>query len=115
VDVELGSESLWRFRCHLTSKRVTAHSRSRARASLASIVISATEDETSEKIVQSFPTLAQVYGAIAFYLENERPINDDMAEVQREFERSVPPLSQTNPELFARLKAARGQIGSRRT
>jgi uncharacterized protein (DUF433 family) len=86
------------------------------RVSLASVVISLTEGESAEKIAQSFPTLtlAQVYGAIAYYLENEKPINDYLAEVQREFERSVPPLSQTNPELFARLKAARRQIGSKR-
>jgi uncharacterized protein (DUF433 family) len=86
------------------------------RVSLASVVISFTEGESAEKIAQSFPTLtlAQVYGAIAYYLENEKPINDYLAEVQREFERSVPPLSQTNPELFARLKAARRQIGSKR-
>ena len=85
--------------------------------SLASIVISFTEGESPEKIVQSFPTLtlAQVYGAIAYYLGNEKLINDYIAEVQREFERSIPPLSQTNPELFARLKAARRQIGLKRT
>jgi hypothetical protein len=69
-----------------------------------------------EKIVQSFPTLklSQVYGAIAYYLENENKINEYIAEGQRELERSVPPLSQTNPELFARLEAARRQIGSKR-
>jgi uncharacterized protein (DUF433 family) len=86
------------------------------RVSLASVVIGFTEGESPEKIALSFPalTLAQVYGAIAYYLENEKPINDYIAEVQREFERSVPPLSQTNPELFARLKSARRQIGSKR-
>src|SRR5580704_4213257 len=85
------------------------------RVSLASVVISFTEGESPEKIVRSFPTLtlAQVYGAIAYYLENETLINDHIAEIQREFERSVPPLSQTNPELFARLKAARRQISSK--
>jgi uncharacterized protein (DUF433 family) len=87
------------------------------RVSLASVVISFTDGESPEKIVQSFPTLmlAQVYGAIAYYLENETLINDHIAEMQRAFERSVPPLSQTNPELFARLKAARRPIGSKRT
>jgi uncharacterized protein (DUF433 family) len=87
------------------------------RVSLASVVISFTEGESPEKIVLSFPTLtlAQVYGAIAYYLENEKPINDYIDELQREFEQSVPPLSQTNPELFARLKAARRQNGSKRT
>ena len=86
------------------------------RVSLASVVVSFTEGESPEKIVQSFPalTLAQVYGTIAYYLENEKAINDYMAEVQQEFERSVPPLSQTNLELFSRLKSARRQIDSKR-
>ena len=58
--------------------------------------------------------LAQVYGAIAYYLEHEHMINEYLCEVQREFERSVPPLSQSNPELFARLQAAREKMASKR-
>jgi hypothetical protein len=58
-------------------------------------------------------TLAQVYGAIAYYLENKQLIDDSMVESQRELEQ-IPPLSQTNPELFARLEAARRQMGSKR-
>jgi uncharacterized protein (DUF433 family) len=87
------------------------------RISLASIVIGFQEGESPEQIVKSFPTLtlAQAYGAIAYYLENEKAINEYLAEVQREFERSVPPLSQSNPELFARLQAAREKMGSKRT
>ena len=66
--------------------------------------------------MQSFPTLklSQVYGAIAYYLENEQTINEYLAEGERELERSVQPLSQANPELFARLQAARQQMGSKR-
>ena len=77
--------------------------------SLSSVVISFQDGQSPESIVQSFPTLtlAQVYGAIAYYLENEHTIDDSIAQVQREFEQSVPPLSQTNPELFTRLQAAR--------
>jgi hypothetical protein len=56
-----------------------------------------------------------VYGAIAYYLENEKLINDYIAEVQGEFERSVPPLSQSNPELFDRLQTAREKMSSKRT
>ena len=87
------------------------------RVSLSSVVIHFQEGQTPEQIFHSFPTLAvaQVYGAIAYYLENERLIDDYIAEVQREFERMVPPLSQSNPELFARLMAARQQMGSKRT
>ena len=87
------------------------------RVSLASVVIGFQEGESPEQIVKSFPTLtlAQVYGAIAYYLENEKMINEYLSEVQREFERSVPPLSQSNPELFARLQAAREKMASKRT
>ena len=87
------------------------------RVSLDSVVISFQEGESPEQIIHSFPTLtlAQVYGAIAYYLENEKLINDYLAEVQREFERSVPPLSQADPELFARLETARRQLGAKRT
>jgi len=48
------------------------------------------------------------------YLENEETINDYIAESERELERSVPPLSQSDPELFARLDAARQKKGSKR-
>jgi hypothetical protein len=42
-------------------------------------------------------------------------ISDYIAEGLSELERSVVPLSRTNPELFARLEAARRQIGSKRS
>ncbi len=87
-----------------------------SRVSLDSVVISFQEGASPEGIVQSFPTLkrSQVYGAIAYYLENEEMIKEYIAEGQRELERTVPPLSQSNPELFARLEAARRQMGSKR-
>jgi uncharacterized protein (DUF433 family) len=85
--------------------------------SLDSVVIRLQQGASPEKIVQSFPTLklSQVYGTIAYYLENEKLIDDYVAEGERELERSAVPLSQTNPELFARLEAARRQIASKRT
>jgi len=87
------------------------------RVGLSSILAGFQEGESLEKIAQEFPTvtLAQVYGAIAYYLENKKPIDDFLAEVDREFECRVRPLSETNPELFARLQAARQQLGSQRT
>ncbi len=86
-----------------------------SRVSLSSVVAGFQEGESPEKIVQSFPTLtlAQVYGAIAYYLDNKKLIDDYFAEVDREFERLVPPLSQSNPELFARLQAAREKMASK--
>jgi len=87
------------------------------RVSLDSVVIRFQEGASPERIVQSFPTLklSQVYGVIAYYLENEQMVNECIAESQRELERTVPPLSQSNPELFARLQAAREKMGSNRT
>lgn len=87
------------------------------RVSLGSVVIRFQEGASPEKIIQSFPTLklSQVYGAIAYYLENEEMIDEYIAEGQRELERSVPPLSQSNPEMYARLEAARRQMGSKRS
>ncbi len=84
--------------------------------SLASVVASFQEGESPADIIKSFRTLtlAQVYGAIAYYLENEEMIKEYLSEIQREFERSVPPLSQTNPELFARLQAAREKMALKR-
>lgn len=86
------------------------------RVSLASVVVGFQQGESPQQIVQAFPTLtlAQVYGAIAYYLENEKTIDEYLSEIQREFERSVPPLSQSNPELFARLQTARDKLGSKR-
>ena len=87
------------------------------RVSLDSVVIHFQEGVSPERIVESFPTLklSQVYGAIGYYLENEVLIKEHLAEVEREFQRSVPPLSQTNPELFARLRTARQRMESKRT
>jgi len=87
------------------------------RVSLDSVVILFQEGASPEKIVQSFSTLklSQVYGAIAYYLENEQAINEYLAEGEREFEGSAVPLSQTNPDLYARLEAARRQLGSKRS
>jgi uncharacterized protein (DUF433 family) len=72
------------------------------------------EERSPEQIAHSFPTvtLAQVYGAIAYYLENRQLVDEYFAEVDREFHERVRPLSETNPELYARLEAARQQTGS---
>jgi uncharacterized protein (DUF433 family) len=87
------------------------------RVSLDSVVIRFQEGASPERIVQSFPTLklSQVYGAIAWFLENQQMVDEYIAESWRELERTVPHLSQSNPELFARLQAARDKMGSKRT
>jgi uncharacterized protein (DUF433 family) len=79
--------------------------------SLDSAAIAFQEGASPEKIVESFPTmrLAQVYGAIAYYLENEELINEYLVVGEQELQRRIRPLSLTNPDLFARLQAARRQ------
>jgi len=84
------------------------------RVSLDSVLINFHHGASPEKIVQAFSTLklSQVYGAIAYYLENQETIHGYLAEGER-FLESAPRLSQTNPELFARLEAARRQLSSK--
>jgi uncharacterized protein (DUF433 family) len=79
------------------------------RVSLDLIVIRFQEGASPERIVQSFPSvkLSQVYGVIAYYIENEETIKEYLAQSDREMERSAPPLSQTDPDLFARLQVGR--------
>jgi len=85
------------------------------RVGLSCIVAHFQEGRTPEQIAHSFPAVAlpQVFGGIAYYLENKKLIDDYLGEVEREFKRRVRPLSETNPDLFARLEEARRQ-GSKR-
>ena len=82
------------------------------RVSLDSIVYSFRGGESPEGICQNFPsiTLEQVYGAIAFYQGNQAEVDANIRGGEEEFERSVPPLSETKPELYRRLLRAREQM-----
>jgi uncharacterized protein (DUF433 family) len=85
--------------------------------SLDSVVIRFQEGGSPDQIVHSFPSLrlSQVYGAIAYYLEHEKATSSYIAEGECVLEPAAVPLSQTNPELFARLEAARREIGPKRS
>jgi uncharacterized protein (DUF433 family) len=87
------------------------------RVSLDSVVIHFRDGRSPERIVRSFPTLelALVYGAIAYYLENQRIIDEYIAEGERELRRTVPTLQEANPELYARLEAARRKMSSKQS
>ena len=84
------------------------------RVSLDSIVYSFKAGESPETIRQNFPslTLEQVYGAITFYLAHEQAVEANIAEGEAELNRSVPPLSECRPELYARLERARQEISA---
>jgi uncharacterized protein (DUF433 family) len=58
------------------------------RVSLDSIVTRFHEGASPERIAQPFPTvtLAQVYGAIAYYLDNQQIVDEYIAEGLRELD-----------------------------
>jgi hypothetical protein len=62
-------------------------------------------------IHEDFPLLkrAQIYGAIAFYLDHQAEINEYLARTEREFEESSIPLEQSNLALWEKLERARAQ------
>jgi uncharacterized protein (DUF433 family) len=86
------------------------------RVSLDSIVYCFRDGESPETIRQNFPslTLEQVYGAITFYLAHQADVDANIREGEAELERSVPPLSQTRPDLYARLQKAREELAKPR-
>ena len=66
-----------------------------------SIVHSFKAGDSPETIRQNFSslTLEQVYGAIAFYLAHGQEVDSNIREGEEEIQRSVPPLSESRPEL----------------
>jgi hypothetical protein len=56
--------------------------------------------------------LEQVYGAIAFYLAHEQEVEANIREGEEEIQRSVSTLSESRPELYARLERARHEIST---
>jgi uncharacterized protein (DUF433 family) len=85
----------------------------RTRISLDSVVYSFNEGKSPEAIQEDFPLLkrAQVYGAIAFYLDHQQEIDEYLARAEREFEGSTVPLKQANPVLWEKLQRARAKMG----
>jgi len=86
------------------------------RVSLDSIVVHHKDGASPQRIAESFPTLQlfEVYGAIAYYLEHQDAVDEYMREGERRLREQVPHLSQQNPELYARLEAARKHLPSER-
>jgi uncharacterized protein (DUF433 family) len=82
------------------------------RVSLDSIVYSYKGGESPETIRQNFPSLSleQVYGAITFYLAHQADVDANIQEGEQELERSVPALSQSRPDLYARLQKTREEL-----
>jgi uncharacterized protein (DUF433 family) len=81
------------------------------RISLDSVVCSFNEGQSPEAIQEDFPSLkrAQIYGAIAFYLDHQAQIDKYLEETEREFEGNAIPLEQANPALWARIQRAKAE------
>jgi uncharacterized protein (DUF433 family) len=79
------------------------------RVSLDSVVCAFLRGESPEGIVESFPALSleQVYGAIAFYLANQRAVDAYLEEGKVEFARLREEARRKHPSLYAKLDAAR--------
>src|SRR3954453_20700136 len=73
------------------------------RVSLDSIVYSFNTGDSPETIRQNFSSLSleQVYGAIAFYVAHEQEVDANIREGEAEVRRSLPPLSESRPVLYA--------------
>src|SRR5689334_6550452 len=82
------------------------------RISLDSIVYSFEHGNSPEVIQQRFPLLkpAQIYGAIAFYLDHQAEIRQYLENEERRIQESTIPLSEANPELWKRLQQAREEL-----
>jgi uncharacterized protein (DUF433 family) len=82
------------------------------RISLDSLVYSFERGNSPEAIQKSFPLLklAQIYGAIAFYLDHQAEIRQYLENEERRIQETTIPLSEANPELWSRLRRAKEEL-----
>jgi uncharacterized protein (DUF433 family) len=87
------------------------------RISLDSVVYSFQRGNSPESIQAEYPLLkrAQIYGAIAFYLEHKAEIDEYLTRSEREFQTSAIPLEQADPALWEKLQRSRAKLGEPRT
>jgi uncharacterized protein (DUF433 family) len=81
--------------------------------SLDSVVYAFNERKSPEAIQEDFPLLerAQIYGAIAFYLDHQAEIDRYLAEAERAFEAGAIPLEQADPALWEKIQRAKARLG----
>jgi len=79
------------------------------RVSLDSVVYSFQRGNSPETIRAEYPLLklSQIYGAVAYYLDHQTAVDRYLEAKRRSFESSTIPLSEANPELWAKLERAR--------
>ena len=85
------------------------------RISLDSVVYSFHEGNSPEVIQENFPLLkpAQIYGAIAFYLDHQAELDEHLASSEQACEANTIPLEQADRALWEKLQRARAQIEPR--
>jgi uncharacterized protein (DUF433 family) len=86
------------------------------RVSLDSVVCAFNQGQSPEAIQEDFPSLkrAQIYGAIAFYLDHQAEIDEYLARAEQEFEGKAVPLREANPALWEKLERSSLRIGETR-
>lgn len=69
------------------------------------------QGRAAEEIAHSFPaiSLAQINGAIAFYLSKQREIDEYLAQAQRDFEAKRQAARDADPSFYEKLAEARRQ------
>ncbi len=82
------------------------------RVSLDSVVYSFNEGRSPEAIREDFPLLnrAQIYGAIAFYLDHQTEIDKYLQDTALEFEGCGIPMSEANPVFWKKIQRARAKM-----
>ena len=79
-----------------------------SRVSLDSVVYAFLKGDSPEAIAQSFPVLklAEVYGALAWYLENQTEFDDYLNKADERHEQMKRELTEKYPQLYRDLKQA---------
>jgi uncharacterized protein (DUF433 family) len=87
------------------------------RVSLDSVVYAYRRGESSEEIADKFQALNlhQINGAVAFYIANREIVDDYLVQQNLEFERMRQESRKKNPELYAKLTAAKQELLARRS
>jgi len=82
------------------------------RISLDSIVYAFRRGQSPESIRRSFPllNLEEIYGAIAFYLANQKEIDEYLSQEEKEFEKTRQNSRETDDEWRKRMQKARQEL-----
>jgi uncharacterized protein (DUF433 family) len=110
----------WRKEVALSSEYINERNGSYCiagtRISLDSVVYSFNRGNSPEAIQSEYPLLklAQIYGAIAFYLDHQAEIDRYLEQSEREVEANSIPMEQANPALWEKLQRARSKTGEPR-